>query len=880
MEIPDIVQLYFPSFSEIPEAQVLSARQRLQTLMHAGFPDIDYRPNSPLGDLGLSPFAYLFAGAEIAMGRFMSDLDMANVSRNIIWNCFRKDTEFVTRQGVKQFADYKDGDVVSVLTHAGNWKKAVVRCHGQQSMVPITVGFSKTKHTFWATPDHRWILKDGSSTTALKEGQHLASAPDIFSSWEYDAAPPDERLWWAYGYVFGDGHVYCDAKKVERWSGVRLRKKDEKLLPRFLELGFGVSYPKSFRGEAMVYTGEYTKGAPDIEQEDWRLVQAFCSGYLEADGSRNYNATADAMRFCKIQATGQKHVEFIKKTFPAIGQYLLSTHDLSDQTTNLGKRGDHTEWFSVRNYFHSKSPPFKVLKVEHAAAATHAAWCLEVEDDHSFVLPCGLATGNCDYVRRFLGTLAVTEQATLQSSGVARFTFVEDKPYTLDRRAQYKFGVDVFRMRMACPGAFLILQVGDTPTAGTNSRTLVDIGGGLYCVDIPLVGAMTTAVSAGALATTDYPITELASVAALQDFDFGLPPSSLPVLAEKTRATFYSATPSSRGGAVRFLTKEFPELVGASAVTSGDREMMRDTINPLGILDGKLDLYAASPAAVADALSVELTYDPDLRVFSGQLFPSGIPYKLDSVVAVDAPSVNLTYGDDVKIYSRSKNAARAPLASCAYSALEELWVVVDMPFDTEAPNDALIPLRRLGETHQTGLFTFSLRQDPLLPPVIDATEAQGTMPFGVDILTRGFIPIVIDNFKVRYARRPGTVVLVEQARAEILAYVNKLASPKVYSDAKIGDAMFAAGASDMQGITIQAHVQWSVANAFLPAAAEVPADIGDAVEAQAITITDTKDLKVIFSDTHLGTPDACFEAIGLRNSILILDADNLQFSEV
>jgi hypothetical protein len=574
MEIPDLTKLYFPNFSEIPQAQLLSARQRLEAIQHANFPDIDYRPNSPLGDMGLTPFSYLWAGAEIAIGRFMSDLDLLNVSKNVIWNC--------------------------------------------------------------------------------------------------------------------------------------------------------------------------------------------------------------------------------------------------------------------------------------------------------------------DYVRRFLGDFAVTDSATLQSSGVARFTFVEDKEYILDRRARYQFNGNIFNLRMANDGPFIIRPVGSDPMVGVNVRNLVDIGGGVFCVDLPLIGTMTAAVEAGATGTTDYPITELASVIALEAFNFGLPPSSLPVLAEKTRTTFYSATPSSRGGAARFLTREFPDLTGASAVTSGDPEILRDTINPLGIRAGTLDLYASSPRTVVDTQVVRLVYDEVAHVFVGKLAPSGIPYMLDSVVASAAPDITFIQGDTVKIFSRSKDYGRAPMASCAYSNVEELWITVAMPFASPS-GDELIPTENEGD-NRVGVFALQWRQDPLLPAVIDATEAQGAMPFGVDILTRGFVPIVIDRFIVQYARRPGTTVGVEAARQEILAYINNLAAPQIYTDTRVSDAMFAAGASDVVGFVIEARVQWSVAHLFLPFDAPTPEDsysgaLSASKAAQVITIRDTRGLKVAFSDPDLGTADATYEAVGPRNSILILDEANLLFSE-
>ena len=892
MEIPDIITLYFPPFAELPAAQVQTTRQRLQALLHAGFPDIDYRPNSPLGDMQLTPFAYLFAGVETAIGRFMSDLDTGNVAKNIIWNCFSRDTAFVTRGGVKTFEDFGHGDTTVVRSHTGAWQNATIQQYGQQQLTRIVVRQGRLRHVVRATKEHSWLLRDGTRTTKLQVGDTLMEAPHSFKQVDYLADyDPAQRLAWAYGYIFGNGSLMHDADKNPRWSSVRVCGYGKEIFAeRFQKLGFPCSSPKSFGGDPIFYTGAYLKEAPDPTQESLEMLEAFVRGYLDADGAKNPNkaSTHKAQRkeYLSIQATGKKHCEFIEKVFPIVGQYITGAASLDGEITNFGPRGKHTKAYRLNNTLHAHAPKFVVESIEPDVVET--VWCLDVEEDHSFVLPFGVCTGNCEYVRRFLQGFAVADSATLQSFGVARFTFIADQDYVLDRRAQYKFGNDVFHLRFANPGPFLIRSVGAPLSAGTNARNLVDVGGGYFCADLPVVGVMSAAVAAGNTATTDYPIAELASVAALEDFSFGLPPSSLPVLAEKTRTTFYSATPSSPGGAVRFLLREFPELVGASAATSGDLEMLRDVVNPLGIMDGKLDLYAASPAVVEDTLIVSLKYDSTSHIFSGKLLPNGIPFKLDNVTAVDAPAVTLTYGSDAKIYSQSRASAKAPLASCAYSSLEDLWLVIDMPFDTVSGSptegDALIPLREDADGNPVGVFQLLLRQDPMLPVVVDAVEAPGAMPFGVDVLAKGFVPIIIDSFLVKYTRRPGTIVNVDQARQEILAHVNRLAAPEFYSDARIGDAMFAAGAADMVGIEVRAHVQWSLANAFFPSTATPASALAGAISAaivpHAVTIAETADLKISFRDPYLGTSNACFGAVGLRNSMLVLDTDNLLFSEI
>jgi hypothetical protein len=84
---PDFISTYYPDLASIDEATVLNARVRLETYFRQRFTDIDTRPNSVFGDLAITPFAYMLAAHEIAMEHFMSDLDLENVARGIIYNC-------------------------------------------------------------------------------------------------------------------------------------------------------------------------------------------------------------------------------------------------------------------------------------------------------------------------------------------------------------------------------------------------------------------------------------------------------------------------------------------------------------------------------------------------------------------------------------------------------------------------------------------------------------------------------------------------------------------------------------------------------------------------------------------------------------------------
>jgi len=79
-----------------------------------------------------------------------------------------RETEFFTNRGIKSFADFKNGDSVSILTHVDRWQKAKVRSYGKQFLNKITFG---RDYVVFATKDHRWLV-DG-WTTDLKVGDKI-----------------------------------------------------------------------------------------------------------------------------------------------------------------------------------------------------------------------------------------------------------------------------------------------------------------------------------------------------------------------------------------------------------------------------------------------------------------------------------------------------------------------------------------------------------------------------------------------------------------------------------------------------------------------------------------------------------------------------------
>ena len=312
-----------------------------------------------------------------------------------LYNCFSKDTTFVTSEGIKSFNDFNDNDSISVLTHKGNWKTAIVRNYGKQELNEITITKGRNHQKIRATQNHRWILKDGTYTTNLSVGDKLLNAPAIFDAFDYDNASPFERLYWAYGYVFGDGTKIKSNGKNYDYSMVRLCGDDKnKYYNRFEELGFSSSSSLSLNGDCIFYTGKYLKTYPDPKIDSPELIRAFVAGYLDADGGKNRSQTS-LSKYNDIVASDEDHQYVIENLFSIAGITIFNIMDISGQETNYGIRKNAKRYSISTNLSSKTNSVFSVKEIKKSTF--EEVWCLEVEDDHSFVLSGGISTGNCSF---------------------------------------------------------------------------------------------------------------------------------------------------------------------------------------------------------------------------------------------------------------------------------------------------------------------------------------------------------------------------------------------------------------------------------------------------------------------------------------------------
>lgn len=313
----------------------------------------------------------------------MRDMLMGSV------NCFSRETTFLTSEGIRSFKDFNNGDQIKVLTHKGNWKTATVHSYGKQPLYKVSVRRSRGEPVeVFVTKNHRWLLRDNKQTTALQVGDVLTDTPDISSEFSWESLTPVEKALWCLGFVFGDGsQAHASA------CTVRLCGDKNKYAGRFKECGYTVTVPsnKGWGGDSFVWLHDTAKMLPP---KGWRTVkdtQAFINGLLCADGGKDPRSLQRSFRDIQISANEETQKELYDMLNVA-GYYVSAVHEVP-KGTNYGTRKLPTKRYCLYQGARERTS-WRVVSIEDVNRVEEV-WCLQVEDDHSFLLECGIPTGNC-----------------------------------------------------------------------------------------------------------------------------------------------------------------------------------------------------------------------------------------------------------------------------------------------------------------------------------------------------------------------------------------------------------------------------------------------------------------------------------------------------
>jgi len=487
---------------------------------------------------------------------------------------------------------------------------------------------------------------------------------------------------------------------------------------------------------------------------------------------------------------------------------------------------------------------------------------------------------NCDFVEAYLKNFAVDALSIPEASGYVILEFSEDKAYTLEQSLRFRFNSeDVFEMDLPYPGSLSLQPTDAAAIPGVNSISLRETSPGVYSVILRLKSTTTASVDLGDSAEVNTDIPELISVTSIQDFRAGSESTSTSKKSELVQKTAYSATPNSRGGAQLVIHQNLPEITMASAVLSGDAEMVRTNSGPLGIKPGLMDIHVRQADLLTRTDSIRIDYYEDqggnsLQKFIGKLDLIQIPALIESV---SCSGHDFTIGNDVNIYGRSLDEVRAPMASSANSELQELWLIGDMPTSGGLPN-ITTTVDSGGQPY--AVFDITYKYDPSLRAALNLLKNVGDMPW-LDILVRGTHVAQIESMDLTYRKDASVALSLDQARVEITEHINAASYPDGIVEAVIGDILYYAGASKFLKTEITSKIHWSAANYYVPGSEPTP-DVAcanfmaEAVAIPPLVVNSLSSFDFLLLYTPGSGTDPQTKA-GPRTVSFLINPDNIKF---
>lgn len=340
----------------------------------------------------------------LAAGRVQAA--MGSPKRVTAFNCLGGRTKLLTSNGVVPISQVSGKEVEILSPVTGSWHKTVVNSHGVRNLnqVDISLGFRKSgeKFSVFATPDHRWLLNDGSFTDNLSEGDLLA-----VGKFELPTGPRFE-LGFVHGFTFGDGTQDKAATKTLTFATPLCADKDQKYKEIFERcpwksgVWFGCGWPV-FRLKPPVHL----KQLPD-DSEGPEYIAGFIRGWIAADGCLCGTAAGlpakAGSRPSMLHSVNTEALEWVQD------RMILAGYTPSGYRTNPA--GELITWperegrkisgtfARIRDlgcvYFRLSEEHFGMRVVNINPAGAEETFCCSVpEGGGAFVIDKGVASGNC-----------------------------------------------------------------------------------------------------------------------------------------------------------------------------------------------------------------------------------------------------------------------------------------------------------------------------------------------------------------------------------------------------------------------------------------------------------------------------------------------------
>lgn len=305
-------------------------------------------------------------------------------------NCFDSKTEIITDAGIREFRNFKDGEIIKVLAGDGEWREATVHCYGHRKVQEVELEYHGSKKdmdivTINCTKDHRWYLKDGSVTTSLQVGDKLIQLPKMkdFDSINIDTKEDAEM--WCLGFIIGDGCDHYDYTQVLLCDN-KTKYKD------IFEKACFIQGKNATENRILYFKNLPVSKQQFLTNKLWKLLsprqkQLLFDGYIHADGH-----TGGKSYIVGCSTADERVLEFIKDLSCLCGYHIRRITNIIHDTNYKKNAHIYGIDFIVQQ---NHTGYWMVKSITPGKHSNSSVWCVEEPVTHSFTLSGGIVTGNC-----------------------------------------------------------------------------------------------------------------------------------------------------------------------------------------------------------------------------------------------------------------------------------------------------------------------------------------------------------------------------------------------------------------------------------------------------------------------------------------------------
>lgn len=284
------------------------------------------------------------------------------------------------------------GETVTVMAGDGAMRSAQINAHGEQDLQRITFrtlagGGGKYRRDVVATPNHRWVLRDGSVTSSLKVNDVLKATPaPTLNGLDSEAV--------IHGLIYGDGTSNKARRDTGRpgvsqgrtYAGLRVCKQDavrDEIHQLLDKAGYKFTTPPHANGDRVYYIGKmaYAKELPFTRDPEY--IAGFIHGWWLADGSKRVKHALEV-------STANEEAAIWLIDHAAYAGFSVTRHGVLERREGDGSYPNGKALHSIRI---RRDVEWKVESIEYEGRAE--VFCPEEPVTSSFVLANGMLTGNC-----------------------------------------------------------------------------------------------------------------------------------------------------------------------------------------------------------------------------------------------------------------------------------------------------------------------------------------------------------------------------------------------------------------------------------------------------------------------------------------------------